>query len=272
MVIDALLTSEVPDARRDSSIAWELKHQAAVTQFGRLLASKRGIDPEIAAVGALLHDIYTIVSGSYEDHARRGGPVALEMLSHAGRFSDSERAAIEAIVVNHSDKHVVTTDEWIEFGKDVDVLDCFLYPHALDEYLMTKPFEKVFHYLARAKSIWKEFGIPPQLGFSQLDAFRDGKWLDATKPVSRDDVDGLLAMAAERPESPPFAIVNLDGDFWVVYASEGRPPESGRRAAPSGLGPQSSAVALVWPGIGRVQQLTLEEAAARYIVIGGEET
>src|ERR1051325_106157 len=89
-VIDSLLNSSLPDSQRESSIAWELKHHAGVTQMARLLARKRGLPIDVAAVGALLHDIYVILYGTYKDHAHQGGPIAVDILGQIGGFSPEE--------------------------------------------------------------------------------------------------------------------------------------------------------------------------------------
>src|ERR1700734_3225605 len=68
-VVELLRTSQVPDSARDSSIAFELKHSSAVVQFARLLARQRNLPVDVCAAGAVLHDIFVIVSGSYTDHA-----------------------------------------------------------------------------------------------------------------------------------------------------------------------------------------------------------
>lgn len=159
-VVSMLQETHVGDDERDSSIAFELKHQAGVIQCGRILAAKRSLDVDLAAAGALLHDIYVIVTGSYEDHARRGGPIAGDILDQVGPYSSAEKNIIDRIVINHSDKHVTSDDIYAEFGKDADVLDCFQYPDALDEYLLVKPLTRVKSYFRRAQDIWVDLGIP----------------------------------------------------------------------------------------------------------------
>jgi hypothetical protein len=134
-VVDILLASTLPDSARESSIAFELKHHAAVTQFARLLARKRGLPIDSCTIGALLHDIYVIVHGKYSNHANLGAPIAEEILDRVGGFTVEEKSEVARIVFHHSDKHVWTRDAFQEFGKDVDILDCFLYPGAFGYYL-----------------------------------------------------------------------------------------------------------------------------------------
>ena len=134
-VVDILLTSVKGDSERESSIAFELKHSSSVTQFARLIGQKRGLDEDLCAAGAVLHDIYVIVEGKYKDHARLGEPIAHELMVDSGFTGHEEKKVVTDIVVNHSDKHIWTSDPYAEFGKDIDVLDCFLYPNAVEFYI-----------------------------------------------------------------------------------------------------------------------------------------
>ena len=36
-----------------------------------MIAKKRGLDPELLSMAAMLHDLHAYISGSYEDHAYR---------------------------------------------------------------------------------------------------------------------------------------------------------------------------------------------------------
>jgi hypothetical protein len=181
-VVDRLLTSNLSDADRDSSVAFELKHHAAVTQFARLVARKRELPLRRCTVGALLHDIYVIEHGTYSDHAHQGAPLADRITADIGGFTEQEAADIRSIVYHHSDKHVWSDDVFAEFGKDVDILDCFLYPGAFDYYLKHKPLAVFMHYLMRAKKMWAELGVPPDPRFSLLDGYGPS-WFDSVSEI-----------------------------------------------------------------------------------------
>lgn len=272
-VVRELTSTSVTDSGRDSSIAWELKHQAGVTQFGRVLASKRDLDVDLAAVGALLHDIYTIRTGSYEDHARRGGPIAVEMMETTGGFSSADMDIVLRIVTNHSDKDVASDDPWTEFGKDVDVLDCFLYPHSLDEYLLSKPLGKVKWYLARAKRVWIELGIPLQPGFGTLDDFDDDGWLSVATPLTVDDYQAIMCAAVDHPLMPPFAIGRTAaGSLVSLTATPIRPGalkgQTGNNVESIPTAPSAGDLLLVWPGIARYQFIGRSEAEEKRIAVG----
>ncbi|MBR9971804.1 hypothetical protein [Magnetospirillum sulfuroxidans] len=170
--------AKIPDNKRQNSMAWELKHHASCVQFARLFAKKRGLSEDVCAVGMLLHDIYAIDEGEYSNHARLGGPVAQEILDHLGGFDEAERTLILRIITEHSDKHIFSNDSYSEFGKDVDVLDCFLYPEAFNFYLKEKPPNKLHAYLLRAGRINADLGLPMDKRFDILKSYQpDGKWL-----------------------------------------------------------------------------------------------
>ena len=95
----------------------------------------------------MLHDIYSIIHGKYKDHAHLGTPLAMDLLQEIGGFADAELDQIHRLIYNHSDKHIWTDDPFQEFGKDVDVLDCFLYEGAFDFYLGNKPLSVFTGYL-----------------------------------------------------------------------------------------------------------------------------
>jgi len=175
-VASLLIDNSLGDSKRESSAIFELKHSSNVTQFARLLAGSYGICEEVAAAGVLLHDIYVIVEGKYKNHAKLGVPIADGLLVDHGIKCDSKRIEIAQIVGNHSDKHIYSSDPLIEFGKDVDVLDCFLYPNAIEYYLLNKSVQSTFHYMNRAKNMWNKLNIVCPREFESLDHFKSG-WI-----------------------------------------------------------------------------------------------
>ena len=101
-------------------------HLYGVSHFGALLAVRRGADAEIASICGMLHDIYPVITGSYEDHAIKGVPEAERILKSTGLFSDDEIGIVASAVSRHSDKG--NTDEvYDEILKDADVLHHCLY-------------------------------------------------------------------------------------------------------------------------------------------------
>ena len=57
-------------------------HLYGVSLAATMIAKKRGEDPELASMAAMLHDMHAYKTGSYEDHAHKGAELA-------GRFSRS---------------------------------------------------------------------------------------------------------------------------------------------------------------------------------------
>lgn len=201
VVANLLKATSLSDGERESSVAFELKHSSGALQFGKALARKRALNPDTAAAGMLLHDIYVIEEGKYKDHAALGAPIAREYMEQASGFSEEEISDAETLVRNHSDKHVWSDDPYSEFGKDVDVLDCFLYPGAFDYYLLHKPLPVFLHYLKRAKRMWSDLNLPAEPIHTLLDEYEPGAWMPESFPVG--EVGFATAKAGPPSEAPP---------------------------------------------------------------------
>ena len=46
-------------------------HLYGVSLAATMIAKKRGLDPELASMAAMLHDLHAYKSGSYDDHAHK---------------------------------------------------------------------------------------------------------------------------------------------------------------------------------------------------------
>jgi uncharacterized protein len=107
--------------KRDSA----LLHLNGVSLAATLLAEKRGLDSELAAMAGLLHDMAAYRSGSYDDHAHRGADYARDVLSAMGETTEDEIDQICSMIYHHDDKQVIDSplDEVL---KDADVIHhCF---------------------------------------------------------------------------------------------------------------------------------------------------
>jgi hypothetical protein len=233
-VADLLLKSKLPDSKRESSVCWELKHQASTLQFAKVLALKRGLPPDICAVGLALHDVSSIINGTYKNHAHQSAVIAMQFLSKLDIFSSQELDEIRRIIYNHSDKHVWTDDPFQEIGKDVDVLDCFLYEGAFDFYLGNKPLPIFIGYLKRAQKVWKELDLPPDPRFGLLEGYKPS-WFQhiQTLPIQtmRKVLETLLELSESDKRSgfcpPPFCILVLSSSAklfanrrkWMKYTN-----------------------------------------------------
>ncbi len=160
MVVETILQSQVPDAERDWSKVFELKHSSSVTQMARILAQKRGLDEELAVLGAVLHDIAVFKTGFAKDHAKSGVVIAGEILKATKQFSEEEIEHVKLLVGEHSNKHLVSDDPLTELVKDADVFDCSLLEGARDAYLQQKSPEIAKQYFTRIQKVRNELGLP----------------------------------------------------------------------------------------------------------------
>ena len=124
-------------------------HLYGVSLAATMLAKKRGLDPELASMAAMLHDLWAYKNGSYEDHAHRGAALAREILEGLGLTSPEETEAICSAIYHHDDK--LTTDGPMEeLLKDADVVH-----HCMNDLSKAvKEKEK-----ARFENLCKEFGM-----------------------------------------------------------------------------------------------------------------
>ncbi len=114
-----------------------------------MIAKKRGLDTELAAMAAMLHDLYAYESGSYDDHAHKGADLARKILGELGLTDEKETDIICSAIYHHDDKLVVDSpmDEAL---KDADVIH-----HCMNDLSKeVKDKEK-----ERFESLCKEFGM-----------------------------------------------------------------------------------------------------------------
>ena len=156
---EILLKSKIPDEKRESSIIWELKHSSGCCQIGRILAQRRNLDIELAEIACLLHDIYVIVEGNYESHAKKGAEIARKLLEDSKDFTKKEIELITEAIAHHSEKDIHTNKPYVELVKDADVFDCSLYENAKGFYILHKPKEIYNEYVKRIKTVRKELGL-----------------------------------------------------------------------------------------------------------------
>ena len=108
----------IPDPQtRTSAIA----HLYGVSLAAVMLAKKRGLDPELAAMAAMLHDLAAYRSGSYEDHARRGAVLAREILEGL-KLTDSRETDLICSAIRRHDGKQATDRPMDEVLKDADVV------------------------------------------------------------------------------------------------------------------------------------------------------
>lgn len=173
MVTDIILKSPLPDEDRAWSKTFELKHSASVAKIGRMLAQQRGLDENLAVIICALHDIYVFETGRVTDHGPKGAPIAEKILRETKEFTEDEIKLITKAVKNHSDKHIISKDPYIELIKDADVFDCSLYEGVHDAYVYEKSEETCKHYFARVRRIREELNLPAEKQWSVYEMVGD---------------------------------------------------------------------------------------------------
>ena len=115
--VDAELNKMEDYEKRTSAIA----HLYGVSLAATMIAKKRGLDPEIASMAAMLHDMHAYKTGSYDDHAHKGADLAREILTELKLTDESETEIICSAIYHHDDKLVVDSP-MDEVLKDADVI------------------------------------------------------------------------------------------------------------------------------------------------------
>lgn len=131
--------------KRNSAIV----HLYGVSLAATMIAKKRGMDPELASMAAMMHDLNAYKTGSYEDHAHKGADLAREILAELKLTNDEETEMICSAIYHHDDKLVVD-GPMDEVLKDADVIH-----HCMND--LSKPIKEKEQ--ARFDSLCKEFGM-----------------------------------------------------------------------------------------------------------------
>ncbi len=101
-------------------------HSYGVFLMTKLLAKTRNLNPDLACVAGLLHDISKVVDGVDDlTHAKLGAARAKAMLGDNKLFSGNEIAIIEQAIKHHMEKVALHTP-YDELLKDADVLEKYL--------------------------------------------------------------------------------------------------------------------------------------------------
>ncbi len=143
--VDAELNKLEDADKRTSAVA----HLYGVSLAATMIAKKRGLDPEIASMAAMLHDLHAYKTGSYDDHAHLGADLARKILVELKLTDETETDMICSAIYRHDDK-LVTDGPMDEGLKDADVID-----HCLKD--SSKPVKEKEQ--ARYDKLCAEFGI-----------------------------------------------------------------------------------------------------------------
>lgn len=96
-------------------------HLYGVSLAATMIAKKRGFDPELSAMAAMLHDLHAYKTGSYEEHEHKGAELARDILRELKLTDGAETDMICSAIYHHGDKHVVD-GPMDEVLKDADVI------------------------------------------------------------------------------------------------------------------------------------------------------
>lgn len=127
-------------------------HLYGVSLAAAMIAKKRGEDPELASMAAMLHDMHAYKTGSYEDHAHKGAELARAILGELGLTSQEETEVICSAIYHHDDKLVVDRP-MDEVLKDADVIH-----HCMND--LSKAVKEKEQ--KRFEALCEEFGLTPE--------------------------------------------------------------------------------------------------------------
>lgn len=143
--VDSELNNMEDSDKRNSAIV----HLYGVSLAATMIAKKRGLDPEIASMAAMLHDLHAYKIGSYDDHAHKGADLARKVLHGLKLTDDAETELICSAIYHHDDK-LVTDSPMDEVLKDADVIH-----HCMND--LSKPVKEKEQ--ERFEKLCAEFGI-----------------------------------------------------------------------------------------------------------------
>ena len=103
--------------KRISAVA----HLYGVSLAATMIARKRGLDPELASMAGMLHDLHAYKTGSYDDHAHKGAEFARKILGKLELTDEAETDIICSAIYHHDDKYNIDSS-MDEVLKDADVI------------------------------------------------------------------------------------------------------------------------------------------------------
>ena len=143
--VDNELNKMEDAGKRTGAIA----HLYGVSLAATMIARKRGLNPELASIAAMLHDLHAYKTGSYDDHAHKGADLARKVLDELKLTDAAETDMICSAIYHHDDKLVVN-GPMDEVLKDADVIH-----HCMND--LSKPVKEKEQ--ARFDKLCAEFGF-----------------------------------------------------------------------------------------------------------------
>lgn len=161
-------------------------HTLGVAQCCTMIAIKRGLDPELAHISGLLHDIYAYFTGSSLCHAISGADMVRTAIRDMHIFTKEEKEIILSAIFYHSDKALIH-DQYDEALKDADVLQ-----HFLDD----ASFRVDYPVIPRLNKVLQEFDLTEmpiiygQEPVEAIGAFKKSVFADIAEEIASQKVCG----------------------------------------------------------------------------------
>lgn len=141
---------------RELPVLWNVMHLYSSVQVAKMLAMKRGLDLEIAAIAAALHDIAVIATRQTSNHAQNGEKYVRQIIHDYNenitndklKITKNELEIIVKSVIKHSEVEIFSEDSYVELLKDADSFDKYLHGIETDGY-----------FLIRSKKVIEELGL-----------------------------------------------------------------------------------------------------------------
>lgn len=126
---------DLADEGRDFPIRWNIMHMYSSSQLAKLLAMRRGIEPELAGIAAALHDMGIVRTKKDEGHAEAAKRYVEDFIekfnnewgAKLSKVTQEEKEEIIKAIVQHGQKKIYSDDPFVELLKDVDSLDGYLH-------------------------------------------------------------------------------------------------------------------------------------------------
>jgi hypothetical protein len=185
LIDSILLEMKDPVERRCAYI-----HLYSVSELAAMLAKKRGLNPELAAISGMFHDLYSYQTGVINHlHDQNGAEAIRPVVRELKIFSPEEQQCLISAVFHHCDK-AHRHQPYDEVLKDADVLQSYLYNTSLPVYPVRA---------ARLRAILSELGLPVEFK------------IDEPKPAIRNDHAQTNKRAALADLSEVLAVKGIIG-------------------------------------------------------------
>jgi uncharacterized protein len=137
---------KIPD--RDETLNWERIHMASSAQLAWQMALEKGVDAELSACAAAVHDLGRILTGRKAGHAEAAYEPAKSLLADCGLFTEDEIEILASAARNHSSKDIPGTP-LEEIIKDADVVDCC--QHGYSSYYTPEVMQRYYDWVDSRK-------------------------------------------------------------------------------------------------------------------------